>query len=232
MGCCLSTTVSSFQGQNRDVPFNQNLVNFCAIRSTSLSIGPDSNGLSLSHTTTSNHSSTTSTCITLRSYGNSETLDEVGLDSEIQPSEVLREATEAVRKAMSVTPLELIVVAGIPMASFEEDGKIVDSERRGSTSERRRHRPNVREWIDTSLVEVRYDDHTATKDAWDAWNKIYSKPTIGGDTSTGDKACKDTLTEQQHRDSCDVPPHDIDDVEEKSSLLQEDEGECDHLISL
>eukprot|EP00759_Apiculatamorpha_spiralis_P042114 PhF_6_TR40408/c2_g1_i2/m.60217 len=162
MGCCLSTTVSSFQGQNRDVPFNQNLVNFCAIRSTSLSIGPDSNGLSLSHTTTSNHSSTTSTCITLRSYGNSETT--TWMDSEIHPCEILREATDAVRKAMSVTPLEYIVVAGIPISLFSHPDT--------ATQYKPQVAETVREWIDHGERKVSFHDPKGLEDAWKVWSQI------------------------------------------------------------
>eukprot|EP00759_Apiculatamorpha_spiralis_P044871 PhF_6_TR41693/c0_g1_i3/m.63242 len=102
---------------------------------------------------------------TMSSSSNSTHIAVRMIEEEMCTSEVFREAKGLVRKALQTTPFEHIVLAGIPFLTVM-----------AMTSQH--HVPckdlDIRQWIDTATVEVRYDNAQALEDAWHVWKHVHA----------------------------------------------------------
>eukprot|EP00759_Apiculatamorpha_spiralis_P014298 PhF_6_TR21011/c3_g1_i3/m.30189 len=104
--------------------------------------------------------------ITLRSYGTSFDDLTTPIADEVCHTSTMREATEAVKKALEHAPMHNIIVAGIPMSAITSNVGVTVQ------LPRSRKDDSLRCWLDTSTVEVRFDDPVATADAYHLWNHI------------------------------------------------------------
>eukprot|EP00759_Apiculatamorpha_spiralis_P005015 PhF_6_TR12997/c0_g1_i4/m.20570 len=114
-------------------------------------------------------------CKNQNSHNESNTMDDDVVE-ELCPASTMQEATEAVKTAMEVTPLENIILAGISF-SFILESSHNNYEYFGDDDAPNRQRKHevFRRWIDTGEIEVRFDDPMATSDAWKVWKTIYAR---------------------------------------------------------
>eukprot|EP00759_Apiculatamorpha_spiralis_P015001 PhF_6_TR21696/c0_g1_i3/m.30983 len=120
-------------------------------------------------TTTRESQADSVVCVTVKSYDEDDGDDVV---DEVCPTSTVRDATDAVKKAMEVTPLENIILAGIPMCSMMPSTLLQHHYLKHA---------RVRSWLGSCEVEVTFDDPTATSDAWGVWKAIQGKQGEEGD---------------------------------------------------
>eukprot|EP00759_Apiculatamorpha_spiralis_P005013 PhF_6_TR12997/c0_g1_i2/m.20568 len=115
-------------------------------------------------------------CKNQNSHNESNSMDDDVVE-ELCPANTMQEATEAVKTAMEVTPLENIILAGISFSFILESSHNNNYEYFGDDDGPNRQRKNevFRHWIDTGEIEVRFDDPMATSDAWKVWKTIYAR---------------------------------------------------------
>eukprot|EP00759_Apiculatamorpha_spiralis_P014999 PhF_6_TR21696/c0_g1_i1/m.30981 len=156
-------------------------------------------------TTTRESQADSVVCVTVKSYDEDDGDDVV---DEVCPTSTVRDATDAVKKAMEVTPLENIILAGIPMCSMMPSTLLQHHYLKHA---------RVRSWLGSCEVEVTFDDPTATSDAWGVWKAIQGKQGEEGDRNNnkntfGQEGCDGLFNTTRNTGVCEGGDEDNNDT--------------------